>query len=277
MHSRKEAKCSAYDISDARLIHDICLKIKTSNAVTRDYLGFLNGDNPIYMGHALWSMPFGGCFNLTDQLGCSGGWRSDPISLCTLFSTNNANIRLQYHRLSLGIKLASSVLQLHKTLWLDGLWSKQDIVFFIDPQTKHPLIETPLVLQKLTTKQTTNHPVRQGIAVHNNNSKILLSLGILLCEIWHWARLEDFPFWKAQNLSIPASDNYNEWSSCILKGAAQMALDSLDFDVPTPYREAVVACLSNDLLTEDEKFVSTVWEKIVCPLKKNLSFFMGKT
>lgn len=284
--SMKEKAVQSMSNVEAEMIYDLCLKLKKSTVATRDYLGLLKGDAEkstnvahLHQYHRVWSMPPGDCFNPANQV-----VMKYPISLCTLFGTDvhsrNISVSIE-HRLSLGIKLASSVIQFHKTLWLNGLWCNQDIVFFVNPQTNDPFMETPMVLQKLplsySSDSSASRLMCQAVpAVRDINSNILLSLGILLCELWCWKRLKDFDSCRDILKSLQVPDNYNQWTSFALAGAAHEAHKSLGFDAPLPYREAVAACLSKNVPTEDKEFVSTVWEKVVRPLKESLSFFTGE-
>ena len=209
-------------------------------------------------------MPVGSCFDLADKLQFSAF--SDPVSLQTLLSTY---CRLGFSakdRLSLGVKLASSVIQLHQTWWLNTSWGKRDIVFFADPQTRDPLMAKPMVQHDLNSSPTILPPAqRQDVTCPK--TKILFSLGVVLCELWLWRRLEDF----CPDADPDSKLDYVHWSDNIkLLGIATLAYKNLQADAPPKYCEAVGACFFDNIPAESQEFTIAVWRKVVSPLEELL-------
>ncbi|RPB26489.1 hypothetical protein L211DRAFT_680144 [Terfezia boudieri ATCC MYA-4762] len=249
------------------LIDDVCKTITRSKKTNeRQSLGFLSTDGK-KLKLQLWSLPVGDCFNLAGKVQCSE-WHSRPVSLFALLQDHISNgshgypmMKLQ-QRLSLGIKLASSVIQLRQTPWLNESWSKQDIVFFADPHTRQPLIENPMVLHNLSAPSP--GLTQQQLPGIVRRSKLLFSLGVVLWELWFWRRLEDDPDLKAHLNHGKLSDNK-------LFTIAGMAFQKLDGDASLKYCDAVRTCFFDNISTGSQGFNTIVWQKVVCSLQENYS------
>jgi len=87
--------------------------------------------------------------------------------------------------------LASSLLQLHLTPWLNGRCSKKDIVFLRSHcGPPHIIIEQPYIVRKLGSFTAT------GTGDPSDCTESLLALGILLLELCFGQALEDQRFRK---------------------------------------------------------------------------------
>ncbi|KAF8458484.1 hypothetical protein BGX38DRAFT_1265212 [Terfezia claveryi] len=251
------------------LIHDVCKTITRSIQTTkRQSLGFLTtyGEK---LKLRLWSLPVGDCFGLAGIVQCPE-WRSKPVSLFALLQDHISNGSHGYpmmklrDRLSLGIKLASSVIQLHQTPWLNESWSKQDIVFFVDPRTRHPLIENPMVLHNLSAPPSDLTQQQWPGIVRRN--KLLFSLGVVLWKLWFWRRLEDDPDLKAHLTHGQLSDN-------MPFAIAGIAFQKLDGDASLKYCDAVRTCFFDNIPTGGHGFSTIVWQKVLCSLQENYSAY----
>lgn len=252
-----------YTVAETRLLHDFCLSVKESRSV-RQCLGVLK-DDPADKYHRIWSMPVGGCFDLADKVQLSS-WISDPISLRTLLASPGPNKPPRKDRLCLGVKLASSVIQLHKTKWLNEPWGKGDIVFFTDPRTNNPLTEQPVVVHNLGSCAS---DATQLDGIVFRKSKVLFSLGVVLWELWFWKRFEDLN----ADANLGSELDYVHWPDNIkVLGTAAAALEMLVDDAPKLYSDAVRTCLFGNIPTDDKEFTGIVWEKIFCPLNENFEF-----
>ena len=95
-------------------------------------------------------------------------------------------------RLKLGVRLASSVLQLHDTEWLQERWDKHDI-YLIQADSSHsgsPSLETPVVRHTFTSEPPAPEVPSKSRILFSNLS--LFSLGIILIELWFWRSVESF-------------------------------------------------------------------------------------
>lgn len=91
-------------------------------------------------------------------------------------------------RLQLALTLASSVLQLHKTPWLNEKWSKSDILFFQGNDGR--LYEQPYVLKSFSSlPETSKIEAPRTFPIVRN--EIAFALGVLLIELCLGRPLED--------------------------------------------------------------------------------------
>ena len=178
-------------------------------------------------------------------------------------------------RLKLGVKLASSVLQLHKTQWLGERWSKQDIRFIIPAETltsRNLIIESPFLYQNFVPHAPVTPPPENSIQtsiVPCNPS--LYSLGIVLIELWHWKDL--------QCLQGTVSTSSGQDARAEFFTAFQLAKELHD-EAGKYYGEAVRRCIQGldtlETSLEKEEFKNKVYSEIVRPLEENLETFLGK-
>ena len=153
-------------------------------------------------------------------------------------------------RLKLGVRLASSVLQLHDTEWLNERWNKHEIWFIQEDPCRDPVLKYPLVRRAFLPgdKSTSTNPVEAMIGPCNAS---LFSLGIALIELWHWKSLE-------------AKDIGEAWKY----------LSELKGKAPASFSDAVRRCFSdldhNEAQLDLDDFKNTVYSKIVLPLEDTL-------
>jgi hypothetical protein len=148
--------------------------------------------------------------------GCNGPWHRiwTPLTLSSYASLTGAIslddvLSPQYlelkDRLELGILLASAVMQLHTTEWLNEDWGKGDI-FFLQKITQRrttrgniepvfePVIDKPFVRRTFGSSQAL-HPIPQAPNSPASTlvvcERSLFSLGIVLIELWFEKRIEE--------------------------------------------------------------------------------------
>ena len=159
-------------------------------------------------------------------------------------------------RLKLGVRLASSVLQLHDTEWLNERWSKDEIWFIQEDPCRDPVLKYPLVRRVFQQgDESTSTDSIAGLIGHSNAS--LFSLGMVLIELWYWKSLE-------------AKDVGDGWKHYLeLRGKA-----------PASFSDAVRRCFGDLDHTETQLhldgFKNAVYLKIVLPLEETLKWFCGK-
>ncbi|KAF8454293.1 hypothetical protein BDZ91DRAFT_747764 [Kalaharituber pfeilii] len=243
---KKDSRGDNLSDAEVRVIHDLCMTVKES-ATSRQCLGLLRDDSA-QKYHRVWSMPVGGCFGIADKLQFST-LLLGPISLRTLLETTRSHKLPMKDRLSLGVKLASSVIQLQQTWWLNDL---------------------PMVMHNLSSTLALIQPQPRGVACRKN--KVLFSLGIVLLELWFWRRLEEF---SKDAADLESKSDYIQWSDVKIWGTAALAFKDLDDDAPTKYSDAVRTCFFDNIPTEGREFTTRVWEKVVRPLEDNLLSYVG--
>ena len=226
LHNSKLKSNQGCPIYETPVIHDLCSSIQIA-ASTRQCLGILQADLEKKY-HKIWLTPIGEWFKLVDTLQFVP-WHSGSVTLRSLLEgPTNLNRFPLKDRLSLGVKLASSVIQLHQTRWLTDSWGKHDIIFFTHPQTRDPITEKPMVLHNFSSSTSTS-AARGGVAYRQN--KVLFWLGVVLWELWFRKSLMETtpddvqagsnPETHSQELPVDSSRNIQ------LCGAAAKALSEL--------------------------------------------------
>ncbi|CAF9908296.1 hypothetical protein IMSHALPRED_006633 [Imshaugia aleurites] len=181
---------------------------------------------------------------------------NDAISLKEILQAESTPLPWKF-RMLLALRLASSLLQLLQTRWLDHAWSK-DVVFFLvrpGPQAQ-VFLNRPFVRCTFGSMRTASCSIEPKVA--------LLELGILLLEIWHKTTLEArFGLETAPTAYYDRMARAVEW------------LDDVDEPLPDLYDKAVAHCLrvniSGDtrfLDWEDTKLWGVICGDIIAPLAK---------
>ena len=159
----------------------------------------------------------------------------------------------------LAVRLASSLLQLFQTRWLDHAWSKDAVFFLVRPGSQaQVLLNRPFVRCTFGGMRTASHSIEPKVA--------LLELGILLLEIWHKMTVEArFGLETAPKAYYDRMARAVEW------------LDDVDEPLPDLYDKAVAHCLrvniSGDtrfLDWEDPKLWSVIRGRHHCAAGENL-------
>jgi hypothetical protein len=172
-------------------------------------------------------------------------------------------------RLILGVQLASTVLQLHKTGWLSENWNNEDIYFHGStsegqvPDFKRPFVRQSPGLSLPETQETK----RSTLIPHDQS---LFSLGIILVELWYARPLEEL---RKEEDESESRDDTN------FKTAKRLA-SQISSDADAKYGDAVRRCIKgldhrSESLDVDD-FKSEVHMKVVAPLVESLEYFCDK-
>ena len=181
---------------------------------------------------------------------------SDTISLKEILFTKGTPLPWKF-RMLLALRLASSLLQLLQTHWLEQAWSKDVVFFVVQPGAQAQVsLNRPFVRCAFGGTQTASHSVEPKVA--------LLELGILLLEIWHKTPLEvRFGLETAPTAYYDRMARAVEW------------LDDVDEPLPDLYDKAVAHCLRANIGGdtrfqdwEDTKLWSVICGDIITPLAK---------
>lgn len=187
------------------------------------------------------------------------------VSLVELLSIDDS-LRLRENRLIIGVKLASSLLQLSMTSWISGEWNTGDILF--------------VKQRNDSTNSTINHPyVSQGHSPSQNRANsglfqfrnyTMFEFGIILLELW---------FGKSMEALRPSQEEVSRISTAF-KLVKDMANDA---GIPgQDYATAVKFCLSLDLGGNKSNSLNTasfkeeVLTNVLWPLEEYLKSFSGK-
>jgi len=200
------------------------------------------------------------------------------LTLAEMLSLPHEPLKLE--RLKLGVKLASSVMQLHTTEWLGESWSKEDIKFFLQlelDERRKSVIDYPFLHQNFLQPNTADSPSQDAVeASLIPCNQRLYSLGIVLIELWHW---KGFECLRRVALPGPGITDNGDGSGNEYFAALRLA-KQLYQDAGASYGEAVRRCIqgldTSETSLENDEFKDKVYSEIVRPLETNLETFSGK-
>ncbi|KAF8244932.1 hypothetical protein K440DRAFT_663147 [Wilcoxina mikolae CBS 423.85] len=251
-----------------QVINDLCDTLVTLNTIPpNNYLGLLIDSNQRM--HRVW-LPHVEITPPTPQP------TGETTTLGSLLSQSPPQTK---ERLCLGVKLASSVMQLHDTIWLNESWGKDNIIFPLAtlgsadnlPQT---LLRKPLVRQ-INESIVQASPAAESISIIQCN-QCLFSLGIVLIELWYWKSIEELQTSKEKGLS-GFGDSTAEYLTA--KRLIDSTSDSIYDYAGTNYGDAVRRCIKGldhrETNLEVDGFKNEVYLKILYPLEENLKSFNG--
>ncbi|KAK6499342.1 hypothetical protein TWF506_003970 [Arthrobotrys conoides] len=199
-------------------------------------------------------------------------FQGDEVSLETLLSRSplgNRGCLIPYdQRIALALRLASNLLQLFRTQWLQKPWRKDSIYFPISKSgTKHgPDFRKPFV----------SIPIDNGVrcvSAHNNTDirNIMLELGILLLEIWHEVAFEtQYNLTNISGIQEPRRTFAFDW------------MMNTTNPPPLLYEEAIKYCISGlnygesrNWDCEDPKLWKSLCQNVISPLAKTCTVWGG--
>ena len=197
------------------------------------------------------------------------------VSLGALLSGSSPKITLTRRiRLSIALSMAKMLLQLHSSPWLKDMWSKDDIYFF---QNQDGYLQTacPLVVSHFNPKDSSRQTSSAlGRSLHidasRNSKSAMLSLGILVLELWFNQAIEAVPF---RDLFLGPDGQENEYTRFNQAQKWQeQALEEGGIDLDNVTRRCVYCAFgaaSQDL--NDEEFQRAVCDEVVQGLEKLLA------
>lgn len=166
------------------------------------------------------------------------------------------------HRLELGIKLASSVMQLHDSGWLAEEWGREDVLFFNRDGIVQ--VENPMVRWSNRIPTMSAETVKRGVVQCNQT---LLSLGIILIELYHGKCLEECKGVDGEYVGL--GDGKTRHSE------AWSLVDLLYDDAGDLYGDAVRRCVRGldhrESRLDEGGFKLEVFRKVLYPLQTNYS------
>lgn len=177
----------------------------------------------------------------------------------------------QKDRFKLAVILASSVLQLHETPWLEELW-RADSIFFVD-RPGMPCYDQPFVSQHfghLNLPPTPGAPEDISCIIRNQT---LYALGIALIELWFRKSIAEL--WiLADGARNTDSDLKNFMAE--FKTAKRLS-ETLYSEAGAKYSDAVRRCICCDFdnracTLEDAQFQRAVYEKVVAQLQEHYDY-----
>ena len=179
-------------------------------------------------------------------------------------------------RLHLALTLASTVLQLHTTPWLNKRWGKGDILFLRQlGGSRSPLIGQPHISKSFASRAITlpSHkdkaPCSAGPMIRN---KSMFDLGILLIELCFNKSLEELR--EPEDLDNGKPNAYTDFST------ANRLIQLVYNEAGNRYGDAVRRCIRCEFDQREETFESdgfrqAVYQRVVAPLEDDLRDFCG--
>ena len=149
-------------------------------------------------------------------------------------------------RLRLGVQLASAVIQLHTTGWLNKRWGKRDIYFFLDVSQSGDPHPAPVFEKPFLCRHFENRPrgsqSQQNIPPPTLSPLVkcdasLFSLGIVLVELWFGKHIEDFPEYSEATTHQALTNDNAEYHT------ANELLREIDRERGSIYGNAVRRCI----------------------------------
>jgi hypothetical protein len=198
------------------------------------------------------------------------------ISLRSVLNRKDANLPALLHgdKLRVAVAIASSVLQLHNTHWLERSWSKND-VFFIQCKSSDTYKKT-FISRALWSSETQNIEKKDLDNTPLIRNTTLFSLGILLIELCLNKPLEQLrtPEDTQWNLDAPRALTDIYVVHRILKSVQWSKQASFR------YQSATKRCIycnfdQENASLDDDGFRQAVYDMVVAPLEQDLLAFEG--
>jgi len=270
--SRKQSVSSC--VSDATEITDLCTILKKSNE-NQGALGFLrDGQEGLHVVELA----------ANPNLGCLKKHRIISLEDVLTCRTNTSDVSekemptlSRRSRLTVAVTLANSLLQLHTSPWLGEVWSKSDIHFFQSEDgivhTQYPFLVCDFASSTaMQTKGPDGSQVILERTTRRSCTSSLLSLGILILELWFNQTIESRPF--RRNFFGPdnKANEYTDFNTA--QKWQEQALEEAGLDFHNVTRRCIhcaFGAVSQDL--EDEELRRAVYSEVVQPLQKILAQF----
>jgi len=256
-------------ISEEQEINDLCATIKHASDQISS-LGFVSCSGG---WHRLWH---------PSEPACYSRYINETVSLDTLLKNQ---ILDKPARLRLGVQLTSAVLSFHDTKWLSDSWGKRDICF---PQEitacqldtgeaasfRKPDVEKPLIYRSFGPAGDSHDIQKKIMRPLVQYNQALLSLGIVLVELWFGKRLEDLEkdMQKATTDDVVDTGNIEDINHTAADNTKYETADKLLADIEDRgYKDAARRCirgLDYDATTLDnEGFKNEVYTLVFSELE----------
>jgi hypothetical protein len=177
----------------------------------------------------------------------------------------------QQERLKLAITLASSVLQLHETPWLEETWGK-DSIFFLNrtgkTQYDQPFVSHQIKQAILSSVPTV--PSQMSCIIRNQT---LYALGVALIELYYRKPIAELH----QDMDGPQNTGNALFDLMTEFKTADRLAEALLSEAGAKYSDAVRRCIRCDFdqrasSLEDAKFQKAVYQGVVAQLQENYEY-----
>ncbi|KAF2004976.1 hypothetical protein P154DRAFT_585250 [Amniculicola lignicola CBS 123094] len=259
---------------DAIRIQDLCAALKESNT-TKPHLGYIRGlDNYCHTIYPS-GIPSPASDHIYDSITLGDHIRQHG---CLPNMTNaDSNFLCRRDRLEIALMMANILLQLFQCPWLNENWSKDDIFFFRDSQGKI-FLETMSLHGVFYPKSVPSPPKAPDSAPPVNDPRsdrklakaALLSLGVLILELWFYKPIESCAFRKRY---LGSDGNENEFTTL---NTAQVWQEQAQEEGGSDFDKLTYRCIHGDFGTakqdlNDEELKKAVYCEVVQPLEQMIA------
>jgi hypothetical protein len=181
---------------------------------------------------------------------------------------------MQHDKFKVAVDLASSVLQLYKTPWLNDNWGDDDVYFVHRPGAPlSSIYQHPFIYRKFPLPSASASPVNPPPARSIIRNQTLFTLGILLIELLYGTSIEELQTTK--DLDCQGTPGA-VWCT-----AERLVEEELALEAGQLYSDAVRRCIRCDFnlktsSLDDQDFQQAVFDGVVAPLEKTLQRFNGQ-
>ena len=244
---------------DLQPIQDLCSAIRSLQGPQRDVCFSLLKDEIIRQRYGFLVYP-------TEHLPCD----TDRWSVSSLRTAFTAGMTRR-DRLQLAITLASSVLQLHETPWLNDDWGIDNIFFIERPGID--AYEHPFVARHFDPASSASVNAIPSSLAYVIPNQTLYGLGIALIELWYGKTLAEL--YKAGDGPQDSADAQLNFLTSF--NTAFRLVSELEDEAGEMYSDAVRRCIQCDFKSRaknfrDVQFQTAVFEGVVAQLKANYEF-----
>jgi hypothetical protein len=202
------------------------------------------------------------------------GW-----SACTLQQVLNKHVDVHqgsmlHNKFKLAVDLASSVLQLYRTPWLNDDLSSSDVYFVQRPDTpRSSICQYPFIKRKFPTTNVVQPRLHQASMHRVIRNPTLFALGILLIELLYETPIVD--------LQTDRDRDCEGTPGAVWCTVVRLVDEEISFKAGQLYSDAVRRCIRCDFnqktsSLDDQDFQRAVFDGVVIPLEKSLKFFKGE-
>lgn len=248
---------------DSNLIVNLCSKLYTAQNSGKAIGFVVDKENDKHKHH----------FTLADPIITS---ESEMKSLRDLLSCSGRESRnnrfLRGERLRIAVILASSVLQLHGTPWLEAQWTCRDIHLHERDCSEDDREQYDPYLPWMLCKNSFQPPISSIDQKQSSRCEILIALGLVLVELCVGKPLTE--------MHTPEDNHQSEFMSRL--NTAEKMLDVVYREMGASYGDVVRRCLRQPfdvrvISLENEELQQMVFDKIVTPLSNDLENFEGRS
>jgi hypothetical protein len=203
------------------------------------------------------------------------GWSAYTLRQVLARQAGISRRLMQHDKFKVAVDLASSVLQLYKTPWLQDNWNEDDVYFVQRPGAppaaiyQHPFIYRKLSLSAAGHCSTAQPPPARSVI----RNQTLFTLGILLIELLYGKPIEELQ--NPHDLDCQGTPGA-AWCT-----AERLIQEEIEYEAGPLYLDAVRRCIRCDFNRKESSldnhdFQQAVFDGVVVPLEKTLQRFNGQ-